>query len=324
MKFKLINTAVLSMAFTATACTAAPAPIEVKLASHVSTLSPLHQQSQMFADEVEKRLPGQFKFTLYPASQLGKEKALITNLKAGSIEMVNVASGVMKLDKKLGIFDLPWLFDNREHVQKAMSGPFGEQIKAHIEDKANVHVLGMYENGFRHILNTVRPISSPADLKGVKVRVSGGKFRQDVFSKMGAIPQKVAWKETFTALQTNVVDGAEAATYGFYEQKHYEVGKFMSKTSHVYTPSFLMASDKFWNSLSDRQRQVLTQVGNDITARAYKGAADLETKYLDEMASLVKVNDVDLVAFQAATAKTYDTYIKSQGSDWIGLIKAAK
>lgn len=316
-------TLIASSAFVA-ATAAEAAPREVRIASHVSALSPLHQQSTMFAEEIEKRLPGQFEFKLYPGGQLGKEKALVTNVKAGSIEMINVASGVMKLDKKLGMFDLPWLFSDREHVQRAMSGPLGQQVKERVETKANVKVLGIYENGFRHVLNKVRPVANPADFKGLKVRVSGGKFRQKVFQQMGATPQKVAWKETFTALQTGVVDGAEAATYGFYEQKQYEAAKHLSLTGHVYTPSFLLSSTAFWNSLTDEQKKVFSEVGMQITQKAYDGAASLEAKYFEDMKKHVEINDVDLASFQQATNKSYDNYIKSQGDDWLKLVKETK
>ena len=299
-------------------------PIEVRIASHVSAQSPLHQQSQMFADEIEKQLPGEFKFTLFPGGQLGKEKALITNVKAGSLEMINVASGVMKLDKKLGMFDLPWLFSNREHVQKTMGGELGAQVKARIEEKAGVKVIGIYENGFRHVLNKVRAVSTPDDLKGLKIRISGGKFRQGVFQQMGATPQKISWKETFTALQTGVVDGVEAATYGFYGQKQYEVAKYLSLTGHVYTPSFMLASSKFWGSLSEEQQKVFADVGVSLTDQAYAGAKALEAKYFEEMKQHVEINEIDLDVFQAATRESYDNYIESQGDDWLKLVEAAR
>lgn len=302
----------------------ASAAIEVRIASHVSELSPLHQQSQMFADEIEKRLPGQFNFILYPGGQLGKEKALITNVKAGSLEMINVASGVMKLDKKLGIFDLPWLFSDRAHVRRAMGGQLGAEVQRRIENKANVKVIGMYENGFRHVLNGAKAVATPNDLKGLKIRVSGGKFRQGVFQQMGATPQKVAWKETFTALQTGVVDGAEAATYGFYEQKQYEVAKHLSLTGHVYTPSFLVASSSFWNSLTDEQQKVFAEVGRDITDRAYEGAKQLEETYFAEMKQHVSINQIDLQAFQTVTKASYGNYVDSQGEDWLKLVEAAR
>ena len=308
----------------AIAGTALAAPTEVRIASHVSALSPLHAQSSLFAAEVEKRLPGQFEFKLFPGGQLGKEKALITGVKAGSLEMINVASGVLKLDKKLGVFDLPWLFSNRDHVVRAMNAGLEQAVRERIEDQAGVKVVGIYENGFRHVINGARPVSAPADLKGLKIRISGGKFRQGVFQQMGATPQKVAWKETFTALQTGVVDGAEAATYGFYEQKHYEVAKQLSLTHHVYTPSFLLASQSFWDGLTPEQQQVFDEVGREITAQAYDIAAELETKYFDEMKKNVEINEVDLEAFKKATAASYGDYIASQGEAWLKLIEGAR
>lgn len=314
---------VLAAAVFLTATVALAEPREVRVASHVSTLSPLHQQSQLFAAEIEKRLPGQFKFTLFPGGQLGKEKALITNVKAGSIEMINVASGVMKLDRKLGLFDLPWLFQDRAHVQRAMDAGLEEAVRARIEEVAGVKVVGVYENGFRHVINGKRAVATPSDLEGLKIRISGGKFRQGVFQQMGATPQKVAWKETFTALQTGVVDGAEAAAYGFYEQKHFEVAAHLSLTGHVYTPSFLIASQTFWDSLDDAQKAAFEAAGRAITAEAYKGAAGLESKYFEEMKSKLSINEVDLGAFQKATAKSYDDYVSTQGDDWLEIVRKA-
>ncbi len=318
---KLIAAAAL-LALSAVAGQAAE-PREVRIASHVSALSPLHAQSELFAAEIEKRLPGQFAFKLFPGGQLGKESALITNLKAGSIEMINVASGVTKLDKALGIFDLPWLFNDRAHVVRTMQGPLGEEVAAEIE-KQGIVVIGIYENGFRHVINGKRPVTTPDDLKGLKIRISGGKFRQGVFQSMGATPQKVSWAETFTALQTGVVDGAEAATYGFYEQKHYEVAKYLSLTRHVYTPSFLLASQAFYDSLTAEQQQVFNEVGKAITEAAYEKSAELEARYFDEMKKTTEIVDVDLAAFQKATRPVYDSYVKSQGEAWLKLVEAAR
>ena len=312
---------ITTAALVAVATNAHAAPREVRIASHVSALSPLHQQSQMLVAEVEKRLPGQFKFALFPSGQLGKEKALITNVKAGSLEMINVASGVMKLDKKLGLFDLPWLFSDRAHVRRAMAAGLEDAVRARIEKVAGVKVIGVYENGFRHVINTKRAVATPADLEGLKIRISGGKFRQGVFQQMGATPQKVSWKETFTALKTGVVDGAEAATYGFYEQKQFEVAKHLSLTGHVYTPSFLIASKAFWNGLSKEQRAAFAEAGRKITSDAYAGAAKLEVKYFDEMKSKLSINKVDLAKFQKVTAKSYDNYIASQGDDWLKIVR---
>ncbi|MCV6547023.1 MAG: TRAP transporter substrate-binding protein [Cohaesibacter sp.] len=299
------------------------APVEVRIASHVSAFSPLHAQSELFAAEIEKRLPGQFVFKLFPGGQLGKEKDLMTNVQAGSIEMINVASGVMKLDKKLGVFDLPWLFTDRDHVKRAMKAGLEDAIRTRIEEVGKLKVIGVYENGFRHVINTERAVKEPFDLEGLKIRISGGKFRQGVFQQMGATPQKVSWGETFTALQSGVVDGAEAATYGFYEQKHFEVAKHLSLTGHVYTPSFLLASNKFYDSLSDKQKKAFAEAGKAITDAAYEMSASLETKYFEEMKGKLQINKVDLDAFKKATEKSYDQYVKSQGDDYLMIIRNA-
>ncbi|WP_339850972.1 TRAP transporter substrate-binding protein [uncultured Nisaea sp.] len=315
------RTALAVLVAAATASAAWADAREVRIASHVSEFSPLHAQSKLFAEEIENRLPGQFVFKLYPSGQLGKEKDLMANVQAGAIEMINVASGVMKLDKKLGVFDLPWLFYNREHIRRAMAAGLEDAVRSRIEEVGNVKVIGVYENGFRHVLNTQRPIVEPFDLEGLKIRISGGKFRQGVFQQMGAQPQSVSWGETFTALQSGVVDGAEAAIYGFYEQKQYEVAKYLSLTSHVYTPSFLLASTRFMDSLTDEQRAVFIEVGRAITDHAYKISEELEQKYIGEMNVQTEVNAVDLEKFQAATAKSYDAYIESQGDDYLKFVR---
>jgi len=312
------------LAATLAAGTASAEQIEVRIASHVSALSPLHQQSQMFAEEIERRLPGQFDFKLYPGGQLGKEKALITSVKAGSLELINVASGVLKLDGKLGLFDLPWLFDDRAHVMRSMDQGLEQAIRRRLEEQAGVVVIGIYENGFRHVINKVKPVIRPEDFKGLKIRISGGKFRQGVFQQMGAQPQKIAWKETFTALQTGVVDGVEAATYGFYEQKQHEVTKNLSLTHHVYTPSFLIAAKGFFEGLTPEQQEVFRQVGRDITKRAYEGAAELEAKYFAAMKAGLAINEIDLAAFKEATAASFTDYRQKHGDDLLKLVEAAR
>lgn len=296
-------------------------PMSVRIATHVSKLSPEYQQMQLFAKQVNKRLPGEFKFKFYPNGQLGKEKALITMTQAGAIEMIDVASGVIRLDPKLGLFDLPWLFANRQQVRCAMKKGLQKDVEKVIARK-NFVVLGIYENGFRNVINTKRPIKEPSDLQGIKIRVGGGHFRQNVFQQMGATPESISWNETYTAMQTGVVDGAEAATYGFYGQKLYEVGKYISLTHHVYTPSFLLASKAFWGRLSAKQKKVFSEVGRQITNQAYRDAASLESKYLKAMGKNVQVNKVDIPAFQKATQASYSAYAKQEGHDWLNLVKS--
>ena len=297
---------------------------EVRIASHVSETSPLYATAEMFAEKIGKEFPAEFEFKFYPNGQLGKESALLDNLKLGSLEMAMVASGVLKLDNKLGVFDLPWLFSDRDHVKRAISGPFGKTVAERIESEQGFIVLGIYENGFRHVVNTKLTITKPEDMDGLKIRVTGSKFKRDGFSAMGADPVPVAWQETFTAIQQGVVDGAEAALYGFYGAKLYEITKHLSLTTHTYSPSFLLVSRTFWDSMDEKQQETFRKVANDMFAEAYQKAADLEQGYIDQMKDQITINQVDLKPFQEKAAGVYDAYIKEYGPEWVEMVRAAQ
>ena len=135
----------------------------------------------------------------------------------------------------------------------------------------------------------------------------------------------MAWSETFTALQTGVVDGAEAATYGFYSAKLYELATFLSLTRHVYTPTFLVASDRFIKSLTPEQKKAFLEAGRAITDVAYASAERLEAEAFEEMKKAgVKINEINFPAFQEATRNVYKNYIDSQGDVWLKQIQAAQ
>ncbi len=297
---------------------------EVRIASHVSETSPLYATAEMFAERIAKELPEKFEFKFYPNGQLGKENALLDNVKLGSLEMAIVAGGVLKLDNKLGVFDLPWLFTNRDHVQKAVNGPFGKAIKDRIESEQGFVVLGIYENGFRHVVNTKHAINTPEDMSRLKIRVTGSKFKRDGFSAMGADPVPIDWQETFTAIQQGVVDGAEAALYGHYGAKLFEVTKHLSLTSHTYSPSFLLVSRQFWNRLDEAQQKSFVKVADDISADAYRKAAELEKGYAEKMKDQISINDVDPAPFQEKAAGIYDSYVKEYGSEWVEMVRSAQ
>lgn len=297
---------------------------EARLASHVSKASPLYTNSEMFVDRISKKFPGKFDFKFYPNGQLGKEQALIDNIKLGSLEMAMVASGVLKLDDKLGIFDLPWLFEDRARAKAAITGEFGQAVKDYIEKTQGFILLGIYENGFRHVVNNKHAIKTPADMKGLKIRVTGSKYKRTGFSAMGADPVPVAWQETFTAIQQGVVDGAEAALYGFYGAKLYEITDYLSLTNHTYSPSFLLVSNAFWNSLDEEEQKTFRQVARDMSDDAYAQAAEMEQGYLDKMKSQIKVNEVDPAPFQEKAKGVYEDYTSKFGAEWLDMARSAK
>lgn len=297
---------------------------EVRIATHVSKASPLYENALLFVEKISAKFPGKFEFKFYPNGQLGKEPALIDNIKLGTLEMGMMGGSVLKLDNKLGLFDLPWLFKDRAHVVRSVKGELGKEIIKRLEEKQNFIVLGIYESGFRHVINTKRPIMAPKDLNGLKIRVAGSKFKRDGFAAMGADPVPVAWQETFTAVQQGVVDGAEAALYGHYSANLYEIAPHLSLTNHNFGPSFLIVSKAFWARLTADEQAVFRQVASDMTDEAYEQAARQESGYLEKMSAVIKVNEVDPVPFQKKATSVYTDYTAEFGTDWLNLARAAE
>lgn len=303
---------------------AAQAQTSVRIASHMSDTGQPLAHARIFAEKVEERFPGEFEFTFYPSAQLGKETALIGQTKAGTLEMVAVGSGPLALDDKLGVFDLPWLFKNWEHAEQALGGELGDQVKALLEETQNVVPLGVYALDFRQVVNKLHPIENPEDMDGMKIRVTGSKYRVGAFELMGANPVPVAWSETFTALQTGAVEGAESTYSGFYEEKLYEVTEYLSNTNHLFTPTFLMVSRTFFDSLTPEQQEAFREIGQEMTGEAFAASREISQQFLAELEKELEVNDANVDAFAEAAQPIYDEYIEAQGDDWIELIRQAE
>ncbi len=304
----------------------ASAKEKVRIALIASDKSGYGYQVRHFIEGVEKKLPGQFKFTVYPDAQLGKPDAIMNNIRLGSLEMAILSSTVIRLDKKLGLFDLPWLFDGRDHVKRSMMGPLGDEILSFIEKKGGIKALAIYETGFRQVMNKKHPIVTPADLKGMKIRISGGKFRRKVFSALGANPVPVVWNELYTAAQTGVVDGAEAAIFYLHDANLNEVMSYLSFTNHVYSPAFLVASNAFFGKLNDEQRTVFREVALSVREGAYAWADVSDKEIVDKMVNKTKVktNKIDFPAFSKSIEPVYKEYRDAFGSAWLNAVEKSR
>lgn len=302
------------------------APQKVRVALIASGESGFGYQVRTFAEGVERRLPGQFEFVVYPDAQLGKPDAIMNNIRLGALEMAVLSSTVIRLDKKFGIFDLPWLFASREHVKRAMMSPLGDEILAEVEEKGGLTALAIYETGFRQLMNSVRPVVEPEDLRGLKIRISGGKIRQQVFEAMGANPVPVVWNELYTAAQTGVVDGAEAAIFYLNDAKLHEMMPYLTFTNHVYSPAFLVASNAFFGSLTPEQQQAFREAALEVREGAYEFAAESDREIIDRMISEtdLKTNEIDFPAFAEQVKPVYQEYIEEFGDDWLKQVEAAR
>jgi tripartite ATP-independent transporter DctP family solute receptor len=289
----------------AVCCLPVYAQTEIKLGHVGEPGSLIGAAADEFARRANARLGGKVKVTVFGSSQLGGDKEMMQKLKLGTIDMVEPSTVMSSEADIFGVFEMPYLVKSREHMQKIEKALFWSKIEPAAEAKG-IKVLAVWENGFRHITNNKHPINTPADLKGIKLRVPEGKWRVKMFQAYGANPSPMKYSEVFTALQTGVMDGQENPFAQIASAKFYEVQKYLSLTGHVYTPAYLVVSTKKWETLPPDVRKVLDQTAKETQAFVYEKAAKDDEELLVKMkAAGIQVNNADKDAFIAASKAVY-------------------
>jgi tripartite ATP-independent transporter DctP family solute receptor len=286
------------------------AQTEIKL-GHVGEPGSLFQKSaDEFAKRANAKLGGKAKIVVYGSSQLGGDKEMIQKLKLGTLDMA-LPSTVMSSEVDLaGLFELPYIVKDREHMKRVEKDVFWPMIEPAIE-KRGLTVLAVWENGFRQITNSKRPIKVPGDLAGIKLRVPEGKWRVKMFQAYGANPSPMKFSELFTALQTGVMDGEENPLTQIYSAKLQEVQKYLSMSGHVYTPAYLTVGTTHWKTLPADVRKVLEDTAKETQAFVYQVAAKDDEDLLGKLKQAgMQVNDVDKDAFLAASKSIYEEFAK--------------
>ncbi|MBA2690313.1 MAG: TRAP transporter substrate-binding protein [Burkholderiales bacterium] len=284
--------------------------LELKL-GHVGEPGSLFAQSaEEFARRANGKLGNKAKVIVFGSSQLGGDKEMVQKLKLGTMEMA-LPSTVMSSEVDLfGIFEMPYVVKDRAHMARIEKEIFWAKLAPEAEKKG-LKVLAVWENGIRHITNSKRPIKVPADLKGIKLRVPEGKWRVKMFQAYGANPSPMKFSELFTALQTGVMDGQENPFTQIYSAKLQEVQKYLSLSSHVYTPAYLTVGLRRWNELPADVRKTLEDTAKELQAYVYATAAKDDTDLLGKLKQAgMQVNDVDQNAFVAASKPIYEEFGK--------------
>jgi len=264
-----------------------------------------------FAKRANARLGGKYKVVTYGSSQLGGDKELLQKLKLGTVEFAEPSTVMSSEADIFGVFEMPYLVKDREHMKRIEKELFWSKMEPAVEKKG-LKLLAVWENGFRNITNNKRPIVTPADLKGIKLRVPEGKWRVKMFQAYGANPSPMKYSEVFTALQTGVMDGQENPFAQIYSAKFYEVQKYLSLTGHVYSPAYLAVGLKKWGSFPADVRKTLESTAREVQAWVYeKGARDDEV-LLEKMkaSGSIQVNQANKEAFIAASKPVYDEFAR--------------
>jgi len=265
----------------------------------------------------------------FPTSQLGSDPNMISQLRSGAIEMLAMPGAFLNQIAPLAsIENLAYAYPNRETVFRAMDGDLGKVVREDIQAKGGMVVLDkIWENGFRDITTSTKPIHNAADLAGLKIRVSPGEIRVDTFKSLGAAPTPIALSELYTSLQTHVIDAQENPLLLIDQQKFYEVQKYVSMSDHIWSGYWTLFNPDAWNKLGKGIQDVVAREMSAATLNARNDNVILNRSVRDKlMRRGMKFNDVDQNRFKAKLVEaTY--YVRWRDKfgpkAWAGLEKYA-
>lgn len=261
-----------------------------------------------FARRVGERLNGAAEVMVFTDSQLGSDREMLQKLKLGTQDMSQPSTIMSTIVPEFGLFDLPYLVASREHMRCIAQEIVWPELAPKLEAQG-YKLIGVWENGFRHISNNLRPIETPEDLSGVKLRVPQGVWRVRMFEAYGANPTPMAFSEVFVALQTGVIDGQENPYSNIYAGRFQEVQRYLTETRHVYTPSFPTASLRRFQSYPEEVRQALLDAAAETQDWTYAEAERLDEETKQRLLDAgMAFNQADREAFVAGSRPVYDAF----------------
>ena len=268
----------------------------------------MDKPAKEFAKRANEKLGDKAEVRVYGSSQLGSDTQMLRKLKLGTIDMSLPSTVMSSVAPSFALFEMPFLVNDREHMARIRES---ELISGKLDEAAasqNYKILGVWENGFRNITNNERPISSPDDLKGIKLRTPNGQWRVRMFKSYGANPTPMPYSETFVALQTGAVDGQENPLAQIYPARFYEVQKYLSLSRHVYTPAYVLAGAS-WQRMPEDVRSVLKETAEEMQPVALEMGTELEEELLTKLKDEgMEVNDIDRQAFVDASEPIYQQF----------------
>jgi len=280
----------------------------LKLGTSTQPTHIYNQAADYFAKIVADKTGGEIEIQVFPAAQLGSERDMVEGLQLGSLEMTLTSTGPMGgFVPQVKLFNLPFLFKDRESCYRVLDGEIGTQISDRFV-KIGIRSLGWFENGFRNITNSKRAVNSPDDMKGVKIRV----MEDDVFiltmKAMGASPLPMAFGELYTALEQKTVDAQENPLAVIHSSRFFEVQKYLAMTGHFYSPAVLLISEMTWKGLSPEYQKIVADAASK--ARDYERGLSLKADQELEAACKKEgmiITHPDKAPFAKAVASVYTT-----------------
>lgn len=321
--FKILAAAAAVLAF---ASTAANAKTVLRFGTDVSVQNTQGQGAKHFAELVKERSKGNIEIKVYFDSTLGNTMSLISGARGGTLDIAMVgSSNVSGLAPQLAVLDIPFIFKDKAHAYRVLDGEVGQKLMATLEDK-NLKGLAFFENGFRNITNSKKPIVEPDDVKGLKIRVPQSSMLVETFKALGANPVPMAFGELYTAMETGAIDAQDHPISTLYAGKFYEIQKYLSMTRHAYTAVTVIMNKKKFDKLSADDQKLLLDCAHESAVFQ----RDLNTKQEDTMVedmkkAGIKVNDnVDANAFVEKTKDVRKIFTDQNGDEFVKAIDALR
>jgi TRAP-type transport system periplasmic protein len=270
-------------------------------AGHTSSLIYQHHIGLLKMNEILKsRTNGEIEIQVFPMSQLGNERDLVEGVQLGTIDMTVVSNAmVSNFVPEAIVFDLPYIFKDQDHALRALLSPPGQRVMQKVEQKVG-RLLTYYATGVRSVFNRVRPVRTPEDMRGLKIRVIQNKIYMSTINAMGGIATPLPFSEVYGALQQGVIDGAENSPVSLLGMKHYEHAKYYSFTNHFVLSGQMFVSWNRWKGLTPDQQKIMLEAAqaSQKVEYDYEKEKDIESIAKLREAGVQIIESVNLAPFQ--------------------------
>ena len=299
----------LILILTSTSCRQADHATNLKLAHGLDPLHPVHKAMAFMADRCNEISNGELQIQIYSSGQLGSEQQCLELLQIGSLAITKVSSAIMEsFTDDFKVLGLPYIFKSTDHAFRVLDGKIGKELLASSEPFL-IRGLCFYDAGSRSFYTLNKPIRTPDDLNGMKIRVMKSIVSFNLVRAMGGSPTPIDWGELYTALQSGVVDGAENNPPSFFTSRHYEVCKYYSLNEHSMVPDVLVISTKVWNGLTDQEKKWLQQAADEsVPVQRKLWAESVEESLRVVQEAGVEINYPDKEPFADKAASIYEMF----------------
>ncbi len=285
----------------------------IRLAHALNTTHPVHLGMERMAKLVDEKSDGKLEIVIFPSQQLGSERETLELLQIGSIGMTKVSSAALEnFVPELRVYSLPYLFQSEEHVLNVLNGEVGRELLLAGEEYW-LRGLAYYDAGYRSFYTVDRPVETPEDLQGLKIRVMESQMSVNMVRELGGSPTPISWGELYTALQQGVVDGAENNPPSFLSSRHYEVAKYYSLDEHLMLPDLLLISTLQWNNLTEQEQKWIQEAADSSATYQRQVWAEAEKEAMEVVQQEgVKIIYPDKEPFKELTQPIYERYKETE------------